>query len=133
MELYRQCPATTTACPVPTRRRSCLSMPSPVAEACRLGFSKLAWKENLQLSMTNSPSRRCGRIFCRRTRRSNSSGHAGCRESPLALESCCVHTRSLLFPVDVVQYGGSNPDLSTTQFHLYSVTIDCPGNQAIAY
>jgi hypothetical protein len=39
----------------------------------------------------------------------------------------------LLFPVDVVQYGGSNPDLSTTQFHLYSVTIDCPGNQAIAY
>lgn len=37
------------------------------------------------------------------------------------------------WPVDVVRWGGSSPDLSTTQFHLYTVTIDCPNNRAVAY
>ena len=37
------------------------------------------------------------------------------------------------WPDDVVRSGGSNPDLSTTDFHLYSVTIDCPNSRAIAY
>jgi hypothetical protein len=41
--------------------------------------------------------------------------------------------RLVSWPDDTVRSGGSQPDLSTTGFHLYSVTIDCPNNQAIAY
>jgi hypothetical protein len=41
--------------------------------------------------------------------------------------------RLVIWPDDTVRSGGSQPDLSTTGFHLYSVTIDCPNNQAIAY
>jgi hypothetical protein len=37
------------------------------------------------------------------------------------------------WPTDVVQWGGSYPDLSTTRFHLYTVTIDCPNRRAVAY
>ena len=37
------------------------------------------------------------------------------------------------WPTDVVQPGGPNPDLSTTNFHLYTITFSCPSNQAIAY
>ncbi|HEX7541965.1 MAG TPA: LamG-like jellyroll fold domain-containing protein [Anaerolineales bacterium] len=37
------------------------------------------------------------------------------------------------WPTDVVRWGGSNPDLSTTQFHLYTVTVDCPNHRAVAY
>lgn len=37
------------------------------------------------------------------------------------------------WPDDVVQSGGSYPNLSTTRIHLYTVTVDCPGNQVIAY
>jgi len=37
------------------------------------------------------------------------------------------------WPNDTVRSGGSNPDLSTTSFHLYTVTIDCPGNRAVSY
>ena len=37
------------------------------------------------------------------------------------------------WPDDTVQSGGYTPDLSTTHFHLYTVTIDCPNNLAIAY
>ena len=37
------------------------------------------------------------------------------------------------WPDDTVQSGGYTPNLSTTRFHLYTVTIDCPKNFAIAY
>lgn len=37
------------------------------------------------------------------------------------------------WPVDVVRWGGNTPDLSTTNLHLYSVTLDCPAHIAIAY
>ena len=37
------------------------------------------------------------------------------------------------WPVDVVQGGGSFPNLATTNFHLYTVTVDCPNNVAVAY
>ena len=37
------------------------------------------------------------------------------------------------WPWDVVAWGGSNPDWSTTEFHLYTATIDCPNNVAVAY
>lgn len=37
------------------------------------------------------------------------------------------------WPNDVVRSGGSTPDYSTTNFHLYSLTIDCPNNRAVAY
>jgi hypothetical protein len=37
------------------------------------------------------------------------------------------------WPTDVVRSGGSTPDYTTTNFHLYTVTIDCINNRAIAY
>ena len=37
------------------------------------------------------------------------------------------------WPTDVVQPGGFSADLSTTNFHLYTITFSCPNNQAIAY
>ena len=37
------------------------------------------------------------------------------------------------WPDDVVRSGGSFPDLSTTSFHLYTVTVDCPADRVIAY
>jgi hypothetical protein len=37
------------------------------------------------------------------------------------------------WPEDTVQPGGFTPNLSTTKLHLYSVTLDCPNNRAIAY
>jgi hypothetical protein len=37
------------------------------------------------------------------------------------------------WPDDVVRPGGFTPDLSTTSFHLYTVTIDCPNNRVVAY
>jgi hypothetical protein len=49
-----------------------------------------------------------------------------------------VHTTSgdqqvAYWPNDVVRWGGSSPDLSTAQFHLYTITLDCPNQQAVAY
>jgi hypothetical protein len=37
------------------------------------------------------------------------------------------------WPDDSVNPNGGSPDLSSAAFHLYSVTIDCPGDQVIAY
>ena len=37
------------------------------------------------------------------------------------------------WPDDTVRSGGSIPDLSTTRFHVYSITIDCPNNLVVAY
>lgn len=37
------------------------------------------------------------------------------------------------WPSDVVRAGGYTPDLATTNIHLYTITLDCPGNRAIAY
>ncbi len=37
------------------------------------------------------------------------------------------------WPDDTIQPGGYTPILATTKFHLYSITIDCPNNIAIAY
>ena len=37
------------------------------------------------------------------------------------------------FPNDVVRSGGGSPDLSTTQMHLYTVTIDCVSNVVHSY
>jgi hypothetical protein len=37
------------------------------------------------------------------------------------------------WPSDTIQPGGANPNYATASFHLYTITIDCPGNQAIAY
>jgi hypothetical protein len=45
-----------------------------------------------------------------------------------------AYQRSVVdWPADVVRPGGSNPDFSTTNFHLYTLTFSCPSNQAIAY
>jgi hypothetical protein len=37
------------------------------------------------------------------------------------------------WPDDVVQSGGTPPDLSTMRMHLYTVTVDCISNNAVAY
>jgi len=37
------------------------------------------------------------------------------------------------WPNDVVRPGGLSPDLSTTAFHLYTVTFDCLANRAVSY
>jgi hypothetical protein len=37
------------------------------------------------------------------------------------------------WPDDVVRPGGYYPDLSTTSFHLYTVTVDCVNDRAVAY
>jgi hypothetical protein len=42
-------------------------------------------------------------------------------------------SRVVSWPDDTVKPGGSTPILATTNFHLYTVTIDCVRNQAIAY
>jgi hypothetical protein len=43
-------------------------------------------------------------------------------------------TRKIVnWPNDTVRPGGSSPDLSTSSFHLYTVTFDCVKNQAVAY
>lgn len=41
--------------------------------------------------------------------------------------------RIVSWPDDTVQSGGYTPNLSTTRFHLYTVTLDCVGNAAVAY
>jgi hypothetical protein len=37
------------------------------------------------------------------------------------------------WPTDVIQWGGSKPNLATTKMHLHTVTIDCVADRAIAY
>lgn len=41
--------------------------------------------------------------------------------------------RIVSWPDDTVQSGGYTPNLSTTRFHLYTVTIDCVANSATSY
>ena len=45
-----------------------------------------------------------------------------------------IYKRDVLsWPDDTIQPGGYTPILATTNFHMYSVTIDCPNNECIAY
>jgi hypothetical protein len=39
----------------------------------------------------------------------------------------------VIWPVDVIRPGGGTPNLGTTKMHLHTVTIDCLGNEVIAY
>lgn len=41
--------------------------------------------------------------------------------------------RVVNWPNDVVRSGGTSQDLSTTNIHLYTVTLDCQANRAVAY
>lgn len=43
------------------------------------------------------------------------------------------HNIVVSWPDDTIQPGGFSPNFGTTNFHLYTITIDCPGNRAIAY
>lgn len=45
-----------------------------------------------------------------------------------------LYKRDVVYwPDDTIQPGGYSPNLGTTNFHLYTVTIDCPNNITIAY
>jgi hypothetical protein len=59
----------------------------------------------------------------------NSSSYLSFITYPLGI----YHTIVASWPDDTIQPGGFTPILATTNFHMYSITIDCTANQAITY
>jgi hypothetical protein len=61
-----------------------------------------------------------------------------CRDSSSYLQLLVYPTgggkqQVISWPDDTVQPGGAVPILATTNFHLYTVTLDCAANRAVAY
>jgi hypothetical protein len=63
--------------------------------------------------------------------RIGNAGTLGFMVCPISRDPLVVTV--VTWPDDSVRPGGESPDLSTAGFHLYTVTIDCPANQVIAY